>query len=133
MIDEIFDAHFNSTDNAHPTPPTTEVAIRVASDGDASRITAVLEALGYVVVRDLTNYSATLAIAAGRLAQRHKLTTRERQILERVLNGDGNEQIARMLELSRPTVKWHMHNIFAKTCVTSRENLLRLALQLPTV
>jgi hypothetical protein len=47
-----------------------------------------------------------------------------------VLSGKTNEEIGRTLEISRATVKWHMHNIFAKTNTGNRESLLRLALQL---
>ena len=39
-------------------------------------------------------------------------------------------QISRALDISRATVKWHMHNIFAKSNTGNRESLLRLALQL---
>jgi DNA-binding CsgD family transcriptional regulator len=114
------------------TPP--EVAIRVASDQDAARITAVLEALGYAVTRDWeTGPASHLATASVRVAQRHKLTAREREILDHVLVGASNEQISRALELSRATVKWHMHNIFAKTNTGTREALLRLVLQLPQI
>jgi DNA-binding CsgD family transcriptional regulator len=119
------------------TAPVSEVAIRVASDGDAARITAVLEALGYTVTRDYQDAAAAergqLTDASARLARRHKLTTREHGILDLLLAGQGNAQIATALDISRATVKWHMHNVFAKTGATSRENLLRLALQLPTV
>jgi len=111
---------------------TTEVHIRVAQDEDASRISAVLEALGYSVLRQLDEGDGPqrLRWAVTRLARRHKLTARERSILELVLNGRTNQQIGRELEISRATVKWHMHNVFAKTNSNNRECLLRLALQL---
>jgi DNA-binding CsgD family transcriptional regulator len=113
------------------------VTIHVAAAEDAYRITAVLEALGYTVTRDYQDGAAAergqLTDASARLARRHKLTTREHGILDLLLAGQDNAQIAATLELSRATVKWHMRNIFDKTGATSRENLLRLALQLPTV
>ncbi|WP_244923931.1 helix-turn-helix domain-containing protein [Enhygromyxa salina] len=111
---------------------TTEVHIRVARDDDASRIAAVLEALGYNVLRQLDEGDGPqrLRWAVTRLARRHKLTSREQDILELVLEGRSNEQIGRVLEISRATVKWHMHNVFAKTNSGNRESLLRLALQL---
>jgi DNA-binding CsgD family transcriptional regulator len=111
---------------------TPEVHIRVARDDDASRISAVLEALGYSVLRQLDEGDGPqrLRWAVTRLARRHKLTNREQDILELVLEGRANEQIGRTLEISRATVKWHMHNVFAKTNSGNRESLLRLALQL---
>jgi DNA-binding CsgD family transcriptional regulator len=110
----------------------TEVRIWVDADDDANRVSAVLEALGYTVLRELEEGDgpARLRWAVSRLSQRHKLTLREQDILERVLAGRSNHEISRDLEISRATVKWHMHNIFAKTNTTHREGLLRLALQL---
>ncbi|MCA9681652.1 MAG: helix-turn-helix transcriptional regulator [Myxococcales bacterium] len=119
--------------NTQTTATTTkQVHIRVARDEDAARISAVLEALGYCVLRELDegDAPARLRWAVSRLAQAHKLTDREQDILELVLNGSNNQQIGRSLDISRATVKWHMHNIFAKTNTGNRECLLRLALQL---
>ena len=47
-----------------------------------------------------------------------------------MLAGRNNDEISKDLEISRATVKWHMHNVFAKTNTGNRESLLRLALQL---
>lgn len=112
--------------------PAPEVHIRVARDEDASRISAVLEALGYNVLRQLDEGDGPqrLRWAVTRLARCHKLTSREQNILELVLEGRSNAQIGRVLDISRATVKWHMHNVFAKTNTGTRESLLRLALQL---
>lgn len=117
-----------------PLPVSTpnEVRIWVDRDDDANRVSAVLEALGYTVLRELEEGDgpARLRWAVNRLARRHKLTSREQDILERVLAGRNNDEIGKDLEISRATVKWHMHNIFAKTNTGNRESLLRLALQL---
>jgi DNA-binding CsgD family transcriptional regulator len=120
-----------STNENTPIAPI-EVHIRVATDHDAARISAVLEALGYKVLRELDEGDgpSRLRWAVHRLGQRHRLTTREQDILERVLCGSSNHEIGRALEISRATVKWHMHNLFAKTNTNNRESLLRLALQL---
>lgn len=109
-----------------------QVHIRVTTDDDANRISAVLEALGYSVLRELDEGDAPSRLhwAVTRLARFHKLTEREQDLLECVLSGKTNEEIGRTLEISRATVKWHMHNIFAKTNTGNRESLLRLALQL---
>ena len=115
-------------------PPTTpiEVHIRVAEDADAIRISGVLEALGYRVVRELDAGSgdARLRWAIERLTRQHRLTAREAEILAGVLDGHDNAGLATRLEISRATVKWHMHNLFCKCGVNNREALLREALQL---
>jgi DNA-binding CsgD family transcriptional regulator len=64
------------------------------------------------------------------LARRYKLTTREQEVLKRMLAGRSNKDISNDLEVSRETVKWHMHNIFTKSDTASREDLLCLALRL---
>jgi ATP/maltotriose-dependent transcriptional regulator MalT len=50
-----------------------------------------------------------------------------------VLQGASNREISETLEISKATVKWHMHNIFTKTGSRTREALLRDALQLRNV
>jgi len=77
-----------------------------------------------------TTAPARLRWVVARLVRRHKLTGREQEILERVLAGLHNLEIAAELEISRATVKWHMHNILLKTCTRGREQILLLALQL---
>lgn len=114
-------------------PTRLEVHIRVAEDDDAIRISGVLEALGYSVVRQLGagEAQARLRWAIERLTRRYRLTAREAEVLGGVLDGFGNDGLAGKLEISRATVKWHMHNLFCKCGVNNREALLRLALQLP--
>ena len=118
--------------NTNPNPNPTEVHIRVALDDDASRICAVLEALGYRVQRELGEREAgeRLGWAVESLTRRCQLTRRERDVLELVLDGLNNDEMARKLGIRRATVKWHMHNLLAKTHTSKREDLLRLALQL---
>ncbi|KIG18880.1 hypothetical protein DB30_07216 [Enhygromyxa salina] len=117
---------------AKPAPSKPEVHIHVVADDDASRISAVLEALGFEVVRQLDegHGSARLEWAVQRLTQRHRLTSRESEVLAGVLDGFDNRVLAKHLSITRATVKWHVHNVFAKVGVGSREALLRAALQL---
>jgi len=115
------------------TPTQPEVHIRVRDDNDAVRITGVLEALGYQVVRDLDDEhdgAQRLRWAVERLTRRHRLTKRETEVLAGVLDGHDNTGLAQRLSISRATVKWHMHNLFCKCGVPNREALLRAALQL---
>jgi DNA-binding CsgD family transcriptional regulator len=110
----------------------TEVHIRIDSDEHAARIAAVLEALGYEVVRELDEGEGRgrLDWAVDQLARRFGLTEREREILAGVLDGRSNAALAAALEISQATAKWHLHNVFGKTKTNNRESLLRLALQL---
>ncbi|WP_080802378.1 helix-turn-helix transcriptional regulator [Arabiibacter massiliensis] len=56
---------------------------------------------------------------------RHKLTAREREILELVLLGKDNQNIASELQLALGTVKAHVHNILKKTGHPSRQELIQ--------
>lgn len=55
--------------------------------------------------------------------ERHKLTAREREILELVLLGKDNQNIASELQLALGTVKAHVHNILKKTGHPGRQEL----------
>ena len=53
-----------------------------------------------------------------------RLTTGERQVLECILRGESNKEIAVRLSRSVKTVEFHVSNIFKKLRVTSRMQLL---------
>jgi DNA-binding CsgD family transcriptional regulator len=59
-----------------------------------------------------------------------QLTPQERQIARLASQGLSNLQIADQLLLSRHTVSYHLHRIFAKLNITCRANLSRVALDL---
>ena len=121
--------------NTNQATRPQQVHIRIDDDADAVRITGVLEALGYQVVRELDDEGAgdrRLGWALERLTRAHRLTKREAEVLAGVLDGHDNTSLARVLSISRATVKWHMHNLFCKCGVANREALLRAALQLRT-
>ncbi|GAB3278099.1 LuxR C-terminal-related transcriptional regulator [Parasphingorhabdus pacifica] len=50
----------------------------------------------------------------------NRLTRREREVLEHLVRGSSNRQIARSLGISERTVKNHLHGIFTKLDVTDR-------------
>jgi LuxR family maltose regulon positive regulatory protein len=54
----------------------------------------------------------------------HPLSARERDVLQLVVGGASNEEIAKRLFLSRGTVKKHVHHIFGKLDVKSRTQLI---------
>lgn len=56
-------------------------------------------------------------------ADRYRLTAREAEVLEMILTGSSNQQIAEALYISLPTVKTHVSNIFRKMGVTRRMEL----------
>ncbi len=105
------------------------VRFSVAKDDDATRVAAVLEALGYTAERFGEEHGPkATAYRLDRLARSRKLSEREREVLEFVVAGQTNEAIGKHLDVSPSTVKWHLHNLFVKTDTVNREGLLRLLL-----
>ncbi|MBV8156051.1 MAG: hypothetical protein JO278_00245 [Dyella sp.] len=58
-----------------------------------------------------------------------RLTDRELRILRLLKSGLGNRELAQSLFVSEATVKWHLHNIFAKLGVKNRTSALARAQQ----
>lgn len=52
------------------------------------------------------------------------LTPREREVYELVITGKCNKEIAAQLGITTRTVRFHLSNIFVKTCVASRLELI---------
>jgi len=61
--------------------------------------------------------------------RRKQLTDRERQVLLTVFEGLSNKEIAARLDLSEASVKSALQQLFAKTGVRTRSQLVRVALQ----
>lgn len=58
------------------------------------------------------------------------LTRREQDVLRRMANGQGNQQIADGLYISLSTVKTHINNLFRKLDVNDRETALQVSREL---
>ena len=80
-------------------------------------------------------YARTLLLAAGATSARpdsaprdqERPTERELQILGLLADGLSNSEVAERLVLTEGTVKWHLHNIYAKLSVKNRTGALREA------
>jgi len=71
-------------------------------------------------------------LVAERLAERmisSDLTSRELQVLEEIVRGKSNKEIATALQISEATVKSHINNILGKLGVTDRTQAATTALQ----
>jgi DNA-binding NarL/FixJ family response regulator len=69
---------------------------------------------------------------AEKLAERmssHALTTREHEVLERIVAGRANKEIASDLDISEATVKSHINSLLSKLGVSDRTHAATVALQ----
>lgn len=64
-----------------------------------------------------------------RLAERGKLTARERETTELLLRGYRNDEIAAALSISAHTAKYHVRNILRKLSLETRTDLFRLLVE----
>ena len=62
-----------------------------------------------------------------------KLTKRERQILDTIVTGETNKEIAEKLFISDQTVKWHLHQLYQKLGVKNRTSAIAKAQALSLV
>jgi DNA-binding NarL/FixJ family response regulator len=72
------------------------------------------------------------SVVAERLAERmtgSDLTRRELEVLEHIVGGKSNKEIAGVLKISEATVKSHINNILSKLGVTDRTQAATTALQ----
>jgi two-component system response regulator TtrR len=90
---------------------------------------ADLRALVEKMLRKATEQAAEVAQRREKDALLDKLTARERQVLERIMAGRLNKQIADDLNISIKTVEAHRANIMDKLKVTTVADLMKVALQ----
>ncbi len=83
---------------------------------------------GIFVIYYFLNYSPPTPIGVDSLSasflSAYGITDREREIIEKVIEGKSNATIASELFISLATVKTHLHNIYTKIGVESRFDLL---------
>jgi len=127
--------------------PHTRVLV-LSQHGDRQYALAVLKAgaSGYILKRALGSdlLVALRAVARGQTylhpevsavlveevrCPGEPLTPREKQILERIVRGETNRQIAASLSLSIKTVEWHRSNLMSKLDAHNAAELVRIALE----
>lgn len=75
-----------------------------------------------------TAFAAILHAKLAELAERGKLSERERDVLRHLVEGSPIEETAKALSISPRTVKFHQANLLAKLGADSRSDLMRLVL-----
>lgn len=103
-----------------------EAATRYLLDG-IRRVVAGRYVLGDKAVDDIA--AAVSRVEDDREARRFNLTHREREIVDAIVAGRSNKEIADRLGISTQTVKHHLTSIFDKTGVSSRLELAMFAVR----
>jgi two-component system nitrate/nitrite response regulator NarL len=101
----------------HGSPASLIQGIRETVEGKA------------LFTQDLLRRALERADPAAVEHSRPKFTERERQVLSFVFEGLANKQIADRLEISETAVKGSLQQLFAKTGVRTRSQLVRVALE----
>jgi ATP/maltotriose-dependent transcriptional regulator MalT len=61
------------------------------------------------------------------------LTKRERQMIDAIVTGETNKEIAEKLFISEQTVKWHIHQLYQKFGVKNRASAIAKATALSLI
>lgn len=108
-----------SAERAHPLAGGGRVLVRFDS---------VKSRRGVEVVAELRKERAEPRDRMASVMERFQLTRRERQVAELVAQGLGNRHVGYKLGMSEITVGTHLTNIYRKTGVSGRTDLVRLLL-----
>lgn len=84
--------------------------------------------LSHILVKQIVGGGGAPLVPAA--APRIKISRRQRQILEHVMRGETNQEIAEALNLGRRTVETHRYKLMEKLEVNNRGDLLRRAKEL---
>ncbi|WP_344417134.1 response regulator transcription factor [Amycolatopsis minnesotensis] len=144
--DNAADVSVKFTRLAGASPASRVIVLSADDDPALVRETLAMDASGYLTknvsllelvtaIRSVVNQTGrvVLSISKTSLAQLNgfdrgdRLSTREREILERVAQGLSNNQIAARLSIAEGTVKRHLHNVFVKLGAVSRIDAINKA------
>lgn len=92
------------------------------------QLVKLLKSHAYLAVYDSMSIDQQTAVL-NELEPLDPLTAREKEVLEWILSGRSNREIAASLFISENTVKTHARNIFSKYDVTSRAELISALLR----
>jgi len=103
---------------------------RLPRDASPEQIEAGLRALSVGLSVSLREAAGRRFEASPELDERALLTPRELEVLSAVSNGLTNKEIARALDISRHTVKFHLESLMRKLGVSSRAEAVSKSMRL---
>jgi DNA-binding CsgD family transcriptional regulator len=118
-----------------PAPPAIAVAIEIAEPALADRLAALLADIpGLRLAAAGEPADVTLADARGRAVESNPtLTPRELDVLALLAEGASNKAIARALDISVHTVKFHIASLFDKLDAEGRTEAVAQAARMGAI
>jgi DNA-binding NarL/FixJ family response regulator len=86
--------------------------------------TALVVVFIYNAKVELSQEDKVLGVSIENFVERYRITNREREIIEELLKGKTNQEIADSLFISLQTVKDHTSRIYLKTHLKNRTQLI---------
>jgi len=102
-----------------------EVWFSTYKEGSTPKLAAIITD----VTEERNAHAATTGSSMPGSAERPTLTPRELEVLKRVVQGLANKEIASRMEISESAVKNTLQQLFGKTEVRTRSQLVRVALE----
>ncbi len=102
------------------TPEQTLTAIRAVYDGVGWIDPAIAKIVFSNLGKTTSSQSSQTDVLSDRTKNSYGLTERELDVLELMVDGLSNPQIAEKLVITRATAKAHVHSILQKLCTASR-------------
>lgn len=121
-IARVFDLGISGIFLKHSPPEDLVTAIHRVMSGEV-----------WLDPRVMGSMVATLTNSSLRKDSAKALNDRQREVLQGVFEGLSNKEIAAKLDISEPYVKAILQQLFNKTGVRSRSQLVRVALENPTL
>ncbi|MFT7548117.1 MAG: ATP/maltotriose-dependent transcriptional regulator MalT [Candidatus Azotimanducaceae bacterium] len=107
-----------------------QLARRLLKNDSGNLSSSAVEFLGKVNAQqlgDLKNNSGNDPQVTPSSTLLETLTKRERQMLDTIVTGETNKEIAEKLFISEQTVKWHLHQLYQKLGVRNRTSAIAKA------
>jgi WD40 repeat protein/serine/threonine protein kinase len=121
----------------HSLPPLDQFSPRIAQalNGVLEQATAKTPADRFASASALSEafHTATNLKALSDKQLAHKITAREMEILQLIVDGKSNSEIAQGLVIEITTVKWHVKQLYEKMQVHKRQQAIQLARELQLV
>lgn len=131
VLTDMFEEHPGSVIVLGDDAATGVTSSHLSRDADAATLQAAirLAARGYRITSPIAGRTAAADHHGADATAGEPLTARERQVLERLAAGASNKMIARDLEISLATTKFHVGALLAKLGARNRTDAVAIGIR----